>query len=407
MKFGTKWIQLVYEWITFSLKNWYLYGSTLKFCCGTSLPKSNLSTPQDCFQEGISKVCILFPLQSDKFQEDLYPATPSNEPALTADEWISGVDKPPILTVIGSNRGPVSKHTRAPFKKVAAAPPKQESPASSTTSSPKSAPKITPTSSPKPSKPIAAVASIVRQEAQEEPVAMQNSSPVMAAPSPKRHVEPRHEKDIDTAMMPEPAKPEPNSIASRMAMFETKGSKGTGWRSAGGSPVATRFQHSSSSSPSDSPRMERQWSTSAVPDKKERIPSTSSTGSDKDIERTVNRHGKEVFKISLQPQRQQSLPPEVEDVRTNGDGKEMHEIAPLVKEAKIGRREFMTSKDMSKEMGMDQVWILLLYIVFVCLFVCLFINTLSEHWLRGYCTSNLKLAYFVCCLKIINTFFKK
>ena len=29
----------------FFLKNWYLYGSTFKFCGGTSLPKPNLGTP--------------------------------------------------------------------------------------------------------------------------------------------------------------------------------------------------------------------------------------------------------------------------------------------------------------------------------------------------------------------------
>ena len=32
----------------FFLKNWYLYGSTFKFCGGTSLPKPNLSTPPGC-----------------------------------------------------------------------------------------------------------------------------------------------------------------------------------------------------------------------------------------------------------------------------------------------------------------------------------------------------------------------
>ena len=30
------------------LENWYLYGSTFKFCGGTSLPKPNLSTPRGC-----------------------------------------------------------------------------------------------------------------------------------------------------------------------------------------------------------------------------------------------------------------------------------------------------------------------------------------------------------------------
>ena len=35
----------------FSLKNWYLYGSTFKFRGGTSLPKPNLSTPRDLDNE--------------------------------------------------------------------------------------------------------------------------------------------------------------------------------------------------------------------------------------------------------------------------------------------------------------------------------------------------------------------
>ena len=44
-KFGQKLDRLVYEWVTFSWKNWYLYGSTFKFRGSTSLPKPNLSTP--------------------------------------------------------------------------------------------------------------------------------------------------------------------------------------------------------------------------------------------------------------------------------------------------------------------------------------------------------------------------
>ena len=37
--------KLVYEWVNFSWKNWRLYGSTFKFCRGTSLPKPNLVPP--------------------------------------------------------------------------------------------------------------------------------------------------------------------------------------------------------------------------------------------------------------------------------------------------------------------------------------------------------------------------
>ena len=32
----------------FFMKNWYLYGSTFKFCGSTSLPRPNLSTPHPC-----------------------------------------------------------------------------------------------------------------------------------------------------------------------------------------------------------------------------------------------------------------------------------------------------------------------------------------------------------------------
>lgn len=35
--------------------------------------------------------------QSDLFQDDLYPDTPGPEPALEADEWLSGQDAEPIL----------------------------------------------------------------------------------------------------------------------------------------------------------------------------------------------------------------------------------------------------------------------------------------------------------------------
>ena len=35
--------------------------------------------------------------QSDMFQSDIFPACPAGEPALSAEEWESGVDKDPIL----------------------------------------------------------------------------------------------------------------------------------------------------------------------------------------------------------------------------------------------------------------------------------------------------------------------
>lgn len=43
-----------------------------------------------------SPTCPLFcstPLQSDSYQEDIYPMTPGTEPALTPDEWLGGINR--------------------------------------------------------------------------------------------------------------------------------------------------------------------------------------------------------------------------------------------------------------------------------------------------------------------------
>lgn len=51
------------------------------------------------------------PPQSDLFQGDLYPDTAGLEPALLADEWISGQDAPPLLVSLsGGYSAPPSKH---------------------------------------------------------------------------------------------------------------------------------------------------------------------------------------------------------------------------------------------------------------------------------------------------------
>lgn len=37
---------------------------------------------------------VVFPgLQSDTYQEDIYPMTAGTEPALSASEWLSGIDR--------------------------------------------------------------------------------------------------------------------------------------------------------------------------------------------------------------------------------------------------------------------------------------------------------------------------
>lgn len=50
------------------------------------------------------------PRKSELFQEDLYPDTLGDQPALTADEWIEGRDAEPILISLKDGyRPPESK----------------------------------------------------------------------------------------------------------------------------------------------------------------------------------------------------------------------------------------------------------------------------------------------------------
>jgi coronin-1B/1C/6 len=47
-------------------------------------------------------------LQSELFQEDLYPDTPGDVPSLTAEEWHSGKDAEPILVSLKDGYAPSS-----------------------------------------------------------------------------------------------------------------------------------------------------------------------------------------------------------------------------------------------------------------------------------------------------------
>lgn len=69
-------------------------------------------------------ISFTVPRKSDLFQEDIYPDTASSIPALTADEWISGIDREPVLislkngTLSSASSGSSSSGAAAaPFKK--------------------------------------------------------------------------------------------------------------------------------------------------------------------------------------------------------------------------------------------------------------------------------------------------
>ncbi|XP_059573164.1 coronin-6 isoform X1 [Alligator mississippiensis] len=52
-------------------------------------------------------IAMTVPRKSDLFQDDLYPDTPGPEPALEADEWLSGKDAEPILVSLRDGYVPV------------------------------------------------------------------------------------------------------------------------------------------------------------------------------------------------------------------------------------------------------------------------------------------------------------
>ncbi|XP_072319363.1 coronin-2A isoform X2 [Eucyclogobius newberryi] len=45
----------------------------------------------------IEPLSMIVPRRSESYQEDIYPMTASNKPAVTAEEWLSGIDKGPLL----------------------------------------------------------------------------------------------------------------------------------------------------------------------------------------------------------------------------------------------------------------------------------------------------------------------
>lgn len=68
-----------------------------------------------CTNKGLIDVLQFFvPRKSELFQEDLYPDTRGTVPALTADEWMSGKDKDPVLMPLrGSDKSSAGDKPRA------------------------------------------------------------------------------------------------------------------------------------------------------------------------------------------------------------------------------------------------------------------------------------------------------
>ncbi|NXN38570.1 COR2B protein, partial [Rhinoptilus africanus] len=65
----------------------------------------------------IEPISMIVPRRSETYQEDIYPMTPGTEPALTPDEWLSGVNRDPILMSLKEGYKKTSKMVfKAPVK---------------------------------------------------------------------------------------------------------------------------------------------------------------------------------------------------------------------------------------------------------------------------------------------------
>lgn len=72
----------------------------------------------------IEPISMIVPRRSDQYQDDLYPMTAGTEPALSAAEWLSGVNKEPVLMSLRSSysrpsifKAPLQKERRNVEKK--------------------------------------------------------------------------------------------------------------------------------------------------------------------------------------------------------------------------------------------------------------------------------------------------
>uniref|UniRef100_A0A8C2STC1 Coronin n=1 Tax=Coturnix japonica TaxID=93934 RepID=A0A8C2STC1_COTJA len=62
----------------------------------------------------IEPVSMIVPRRSESYQEDIYPLTTGSQPAMTAQEWLNGVNKGPLLVSLRPGSGPVNSLPQLP-----------------------------------------------------------------------------------------------------------------------------------------------------------------------------------------------------------------------------------------------------------------------------------------------------
>eukprot|EP00076_Gallus_gallus_P049144 XP_424946.4 coronin-2A isoform X1 [Gallus gallus] len=62
----------------------------------------------------IEPVSMIVPRRSESYQEDIYPLTTGCQPSMTAQEWLNGVNKGPLLVSLKPGSGPVNSLLQLP-----------------------------------------------------------------------------------------------------------------------------------------------------------------------------------------------------------------------------------------------------------------------------------------------------
>ncbi|XP_022085077.1 coronin-2B-like isoform X2 [Acanthaster planci] len=306
-------------------------------------------------------VSMIVPRKSEAFQEDIYPPTPSNEPALTAQSWIAGMDSPPKMVRLEEHgtssvastpvrpslrESVIQTKAKAPSKSedagrgLSSRPTKEEGMDSSYTPSwSSSGTRVSSTRRIELSSP-----SMRREEVEKENVVPAESSSLHSAPPPAPEPEVSTLSEVSSISSSHSGGSEGHpSIASRMAMFED-GSK-RGWRRTGS--VDSGIPSSSTKIILRDTIREDDSSVFVLKDSGDRSPQRKSP------RRTFSTESKEVIRIEREPERERGTSMSLEDqmIRSNGDGSETAGKASQSASDVNTRRDFMTSKDL----GMDQL----------------------------------------------------
>eukprot|EP00057_Strongylocentrotus_purpuratus_P024006 XP_011678480.1 PREDICTED: coronin-2B isoform X3 [Strongylocentrotus purpuratus] len=297
-------------------------------------------------------ISMIVPRKGDAFQSDLYPDTASDQPALTAEQWLSGIDAPPHLMSLGGVPRAISAFPPAPTP--AKVPLRQSrnsdsisksSSSSSTSMSTSSASMSLPSTSSTMmgNKPTAIVTGVNKSERDIQPIniSLTDSAPpafekenvnvnIKREDSETNSIKEKSERELlekDTVNSAGAEQEKPEARSSSLTSSPARSSIFAQWKTReaesknGGSssssysraesrklrdhPFKDQFESRSRSSSGEIEIAPQQHSREDSGSSSFRTP-LSSTSDDFEVERSLNLEGREVIRINMSPTRQPS-----------------------------------------------------------------------------------------------------